>query len=325
MIDVTVVLPVLVIDTAPPADNVASVAIVTSSVDPLITVAAPTLDTSSVDPLVTVVDAALVMLTDALLVTDTSTTASSSMPDAPARTSRPPVPEPSASTRTAPSDTSDAPPAPVLRDIGPIVLLSCTAPRAVGRDRHLRVCARRRHRDVGQVDVTVVLPVLVIDTAPPADNVASVATVTSSVDPLVTVAAPVLDTSSVDPLVTVVDAVLDTSSVDPLVTVAAPTLDTSSVDPLVTVAAPTLDTSSVDPLVTVVDAALVMLTDASLVTDTSTTASSSMPDAPARTSRPPVPEPSASTRTAPSDTSDAPPAPVLRDIGPIVLLSCTAP
>ena len=71
------------------------------------------------------------------------------------------------------------------------------------------------------VDVTVVLPVLVIDTSPPADTVASVATVTPSVDPLVTVAAPVLDTSSVDPLVTVAAPVLDTSSVDPLVTDAA--------------------------------------------------------------------------------------------------------
>jgi len=127
-VDVTVVLPVLVIDTSPPADTVASVATVTSSVDPLINVAAPVLDTSSVDPLANVVDAALVMLTDASLVTDTSTTASTSTPGSPARTSRPPVPEPSASTRTAPSDTSDAPPAPVLRDIGPIVLLSCTAP-----------------------------------------------------------------------------------------------------------------------------------------------------------------------------------------------------
>ncbi|GHP09090.1 hypothetical protein PPROV_000782700 [Pycnococcus provasolii] len=126
----------------------------------------------------------------------------------------------------------------------------------------------------GQVDVTVVLPVLVIDTSPPADTVASVATVTSSVDPFVNVAAPVLDTSSVDPLVNV----------------AASMLDTSSVDPLITVAAPTLDTSSVDPLITVVAAALVLLTDASLVTDTSKTASTSTPGSPARTSRPPVPE-----------------------------------
>ncbi|XRB16493.1 ABC transporter domain-containing protein [Pseudoscourfieldia marina] len=55
----------------------------------------------------------------------------------------------------------------------------------------------------GQVDVTVVLPVLVIDTSPPADTVASVATVASSVDPFVNVAAPVLDTSSVDPLINV--------------------------------------------------------------------------------------------------------------------------
>ena len=80
------------------------------------------------------------------------------------------------------------------------------------------------------VDVKVVLPVLVIDTSPPADTVTSVATITPSV--------------------------------------AAPVLDTSSVAPLVTVAAPVLDMSSEAPLVTAADAALVRLTDASLVTDT---------------------------------------------------------